>query len=150
MVARQSTRKKPSKRTTKKAVGPSRNAARKKVLLDAKAEGTNVSNYLRALQSKKSGRKRNPDVVVKRIASLQESVKTTTGIRQLLAVQKIRDLRRDLENVSDAGNFAAFEKQFIACAASYSKRRGVEYGTWREVGVSAAVLRAAGISQQRS
>ena len=35
--------------------------------------------------------------------------------------------------------------RFVAVAASFSQRRGIDYGTWREVGVPAEVLRAAGL-----
>jgi hypothetical protein len=35
--------------------------------------------------------------------------------------------------------------RFVEVAASFSQRRGIDYGTWREVGVPADVLRAAGL-----
>jgi hypothetical protein len=35
--------------------------------------------------------------------------------------------------------------RFVEVAASFSQRRGIDYGTWREVGVPVDVLRAAGL-----
>ena len=44
----------------------------------------------------------------------------------------------------------ALEKAFIGAAASYSARKKISYAAWRENGVSAAVLKAAGISRAGS
>jgi hypothetical protein len=41
--------------------------------------------------------------------------------------------------------YQALTERFIAVAASFSSRRGIDYGTWIEVGVPVAVLRAAGL-----
>jgi hypothetical protein len=35
----------------------------------------------------------------------------------------------------------------VKVAKSYSQRQGISYATWREVGVEAAVLKAAGVSR---
>ena len=37
------------------------------------------------------------------------------------------------------------ESGFVKAAASYGGRRGISYAAWREVGVPAAALKAAGI-----
>src|SRR5205085_2445246 len=39
----------------------------------------------------------------------------------------------------------ALTERFTRVAASFSRRRGIDYGTWREVGVPIEVLRAAGL-----
>jgi hypothetical protein len=39
------------------------------------------------------------------------------------------------------------EAEFAKVAKSYSERRGIGYSTWRDVGVDAAALKAAGISR---
>ncbi len=41
--------------------------------------------------------------------------------------------------------FQALTENFVAVAASFSSRRGIDYRTWIEVGVPVAVLRAAGL-----
>ena len=41
------------------------------------------------------------------------------------------------------------EAEFVKVAKSYSQRQGISYATWREVGVEASVLKAAGISRSR-
>ena len=37
------------------------------------------------------------------------------------------------------------EERFVAVAADYAVRHGIEYATWRDVGVEPSVLRRAGI-----
>jgi len=51
---------------------------------------------------------------------------------------------RDLE-VSGAGDDAQLEAAFIAALPGYSTRKHISYAAWREAGVPARVLRAAGI-----
>ena len=42
---------------------------------------------------------------------------------------------------------AALETDFTAHAANYSTRKGISYQAWRELGVPAATLKAAGINR---
>ena len=44
-------------------------------------------------------------------------------------------------------DLTAVEEGFVKAAKSYSERKGISYSTWREVGVSADVLKRAGISR---
>ena len=70
-------------------------------------------------------------------------------------IQRVRDanvctpdeLLAELEALEQAGSIdlSALEATFVAHAASYGGRRGISYAAWREVGVSAATLKAAGI-----
>ena len=39
------------------------------------------------------------------------------------------------------------EAEFVKFAKSYSERKAISYAAWREVGVSAATLKAAGIGR---
>jgi len=47
-------------------------------------------------------------------------------------------------------DLAALEADFVQVAASYSARKGISYTAWRELGVSADVLKRAGISRRAS
>jgi hypothetical protein len=42
------------------------------------------------------------------------------------------------------------EGDFVKVAMAYSKRKGIEYASWRELGVSADVLKRAGVSRSAS
>ena len=41
------------------------------------------------------------------------------------------------------------EKDFVSAAQGYGERKGIVYSTWREAGVSPAVLAKAGIKRTR-
>jgi hypothetical protein len=43
--------------------------------------------------------------------------------------------------------FDALEREFVYVAKSFSHRRGISYGAWLEVGVSAQVLQRADIPE---
>ncbi len=40
---------------------------------------------------------------------------------------------------------AALEADFVKAAKNYSERKGISYAAWREAGVDAGVLKAAGL-----
>ncbi len=63
-----------------------------------------------------------------------------------------RVVRRYLEAI-DGGqrtDAEALEPAFVAVARPYSERKGLTYAAWRAVGVQPRVLRAAGISRERT
>ena len=64
-------------------------------------------------------------------------------------IQKRLDHEEQLNNVSDSPDPEELEKGFIEAAKDYSERKGISYPAWREVGVPAATLKAAGIPQRR-
>ena len=39
------------------------------------------------------------------------------------------------------------ENEFVGVAQAYGQRKGISYSSWRDVGVSAATLKRAGISR---
>ena len=57
------------------------------------------------------------------------------------------DLGEELAGLQDATDVAELEQGFVAVARSFSERRGISYAAWREAGVSAAVLKQAGITR---
>ena len=58
-----------------------------------------------------------------------------------------RDVPAELAAGEGTVDIAALEKEFIASAAAYASRKGISYGAFRSVGVTPAVLKAAGISR---
>ena len=107
--------------------------ARTKMTNTEKAEVAAIREYLKALEQNapRRGRKRTPDGIQ----------------RQLDMVQQRIDLETELEALEQAGSIdlSALEANFVDHAAAYGGRRGISYAAWREVGVSAATLKAAGI-----
>jgi len=44
-------------------------------------------------------------------------------------------------------DLSALESEFVKTASKYAQRKGISYAAWRELGVSADVLKKAGISR---
>lgn len=103
------------------------------------SEATAVRNYLAAIHSERHGQRGRPPVPVeeldRRIAAEPDKLKRLQLIQQRLDSQR-RSLTDDTDELRAA---------FIAHAKGYAERRGISYAAWREVGVSPAVLRMAGI-----
>ena len=123
--------------------------ARTKMTTAEKAEVTAIREYLKALEQNapRRGRKRTPDGIRHQLASVAAEMEGATVTRQLDMVQQRIDLETELEALEQAGSIdlSALEANFVDHAAAYGGRRGISYAAWREVGVSAATLKAAGI-----
>ena len=114
-----------------------------------KAEVAAVREYLKALEhnAPRPGRKRTPDGIQRQLASVAAEMEGATVTRRLGLVQQRIDLEAELEAIKQVGSIdlSALEANFVDHAAAYGGRRGISYAAWREVGVLAATLKAAGI-----
>jgi hypothetical protein len=114
-----------------------------------KGEVAAVREYLKALDQSapRPGRKRTPDGVRRQLASVVAEMDGATVTRRLSLVQQRIDLKAELETLEQTNSIdlSALEASFVDHAASYGGRLGISYAAWREVGISAATLKAAGI-----
>ena len=65
------------------------------------------------------------------------------------AGQERLDAEATLKDVEAKEDIDELEKGFVETAKSYSQRKGISYAAWRQVGVPASVLKAAGIPRSR-
>jgi uncharacterized protein YicC (UPF0701 family) len=121
----------------------------KAAMAAGRTEGRAVREYLDALRSNKPkrGRKRTPDSIKARLAKIDEELLEADPLEELRLLQERRNLTDELESMSAQVDMSALEAEFVKVAKSYSERQGISYATWREVGVEAAVLKAAGIGR---
>jgi uncharacterized protein YicC (UPF0701 family) len=121
----------------------------KAALAQGRAEGRVVREYLDALRANKPkrGRKRTPDSISKRLAAIEEELAEADALTELKLVQERRDLTAELAAMGQNVDVADVEEAFVKVAASYTRRQGISYSSWRDVGVPASVLRRAGISR---
>lgn len=119
----------------------------KQALAEGRAQGRDVRLYLEALHKNrpKRGRKRTPESISKRLAQLEYQLETADPVRKLRLVQERIDLNAELEKLQTSNYLTDLKERFIAVAAAYGERKGITYSAWRELGVPADVLRAAGI-----
>ena len=123
--------------------------ARTKMTEAEKTEVAAVRDYLKALEQNapRRGRRRTPESVERQLAVLEGEMEGASVTKRLGLVQQRLDLEADLEALQQAGSvdLSALEAGFATHAAAYGGRRGISYAAWREVGVSSATLKSAGI-----
>ncbi len=121
----------------------------KAALAAGRAEGRAVRAYLEALDQHrpKRGRRRTPDSVNARLAKIDTELVSADPMTRLSLVQERLDLLAELESLTTTVDLTALESDFVKSAKGYGERKGISYAAWREVGVSAATLKAAGISR---
>ena len=123
--------------------------ARTKMTEAEKTEVAAVRDYLKALEQNapRRGRRRTPESVERQLAVLEGEMEGASVTKRLGLVQQRIDLETDLEALQQAGSvdLSALEAGFATHAAAYGGRRGISYAAWREVGVSSATLKSAGI-----
>lgn len=123
----------------------------KAALSAGRQQGAAVRRYLDALDATKPkrGRKRTPESIQKRLEAIESRLSTGNSLVRLQLMQERSDLQKELKTMSSAEpvDLASLEDDFTKSAAEYGRRKGIGYDTWRSAGVSAAVLKKAGISR---
>jgi hypothetical protein len=123
--------------------------AHKAALAEGRNQGRAVRRYLEALEAHrpKRGRKRTPDSMQKRLDRIDVELVTADPLKRLQLIQERLDLKEELDNAGQTVDLSGLEQDFVDAAAAYSKRKGISYAAWRELGVEPAVLKRAGISR---
>jgi hypothetical protein len=121
---------------------------------DALAEGRKQSRaikaYLGAIQARKPGRPVTKDSIATRLRKVNAQLETSSDpLKSVQLVQTKLELEGQLAQVGSAVDLPALEKEFVTHARAYSDRKGISYTAWRQVGVPAATLKAAGIKETR-
>jgi len=121
----------------------------KAALERGRAEGRIVRDYLEGLRTTKPrrGRKRSPDSINQRLAKIEVALPEASALEELQLVQERRDLTAELEQMDTSVDMAELEDAFVGVAESYGERKGISYASWRDVGVSTATLKRAGITR---
>jgi hypothetical protein len=158
MPAKKATRS--AARTTRQsAKGPAKpraartmSAAHKKALAEGRSMSLTVDRYLAVVNTpKRRGRKVSRATLESRLANARERAKTATGVDKVLAAQDIRDLEAKLAQLDTASgtDLKTLEAAFVKIAKKFGENRGIGYAAWRDAGVSAQVLRRAGVARTR-
>lgn len=121
----------------------------KQALAEGRALGRQVRGYVNAVveNKPKRGRKRTPESIQRRLDAIAREYDDAPGLKQVELAQERMNLEAELKKLGETVDLTALEADFIAGAAEYSRRKGISYAAWREVGISAEVLKKAGISR---
>jgi uncharacterized Ntn-hydrolase superfamily protein len=120
-------------------------------LAQGRTESRAVSRYLEAVVAGKGkrGRKRTPQSIAAQIHRIDQEIDDAPPLKRLELIQKRSDLQSEKERLSARVDMSALEKGFVKVAKSYATRNGITYGSFRAMGVSAEVLKKAGIPRTR-
>ena len=121
----------------------------KAALAEGREQGRAVRQYLEALETNKPkrGRKRTPDSVKKRLERVEAELQGADPLKRLQLTQERIDLQAELSAGETKVDMDGLEDAFVRAARGYSQRKGISYTAWRQAGVSAPVLKKAGISR---
>lgn len=123
--------------------------AHKEALAEGREQGRAVRRYLEALEANKPrrGRKRTPEGIQRRLASIEERLASADALSRLHLAQERMDLEEALASSSEGVDIRALEEAFIKAAGPYSQRKRIGYEAWRAANVEPRVLKAAGITR---
>jgi signal transduction histidine kinase len=121
----------------------------KAALAEGRAQGRAVRRYLEALEAHKPkrGRKRTPDSIRKRLDRIEAELDSAEALNRLHLIQERIDLEKELAATESKVDLGALEDEFVSAAKPYSQRKGISYSAWRELGVTPAVLKRAGVGR---
>jgi hypothetical protein len=157
--AKRATRKVPAKKTAKKATKrvarkATKRAGVKKLSPQHKAamaagrtEARHVAAYLEALDANKPrrGRQRTVESIKRQLAQVRSELGEATAMRKLELVARRIELEAELDAKAARTDLSRLRAGFVKSAAKYASRKGIPKQAFREAGVPAADIRAAGI-----
>ncbi len=142
-----------SKKTAvKKTAKRTMSTDHKAKLAQGRNESRIIGKYLEAITAGKGkrGRKRTPESINIQIVRIDKEFDGASAIRRLELTQLRYDLVAERERLTSRMDLTELERDFVKVAKSYAKRNGITYGAFRELSVSAEVLKRAGISRARA
>jgi hypothetical protein len=149
--AKKATRKAPakkiSKKTTKRLGVKKLSSQHKAAMAAGRTEARHVAAYLEALDANKPrrGRQRTAETIRKQLAQVKLELGNATAMRKLELVARRIELEAELDAKTAGSDLSELRKNFVKHAAKYADRKGIPKQAFREAGVPAADVRAAGI-----
>jgi hypothetical protein len=121
----------------------------KAALAIGRDEGRVVRRYLEALEAEKTrqGRRRTVERVERQLDETMAALPDAGPLDRVHLLQRRIDLQEELDALhrDEVLDLAELEAAFIVALPGYSSRKHLTYPAWREAGVPARVLRAAGL-----
>jgi hypothetical protein len=122
----------------------------KAAIVKGREETKAIKDYLAATTQRRPGRPVTTASVKAKLAGIEAKLASEPdSMKRLGLIQARRDAEAQLAGLSESVDLSALEAGFVRHAKTYSERKGISYGAWREAGVPAPVLKAAGIARTR-
>ena len=119
----------------------------KAALAAGRAQGLAVRKYLEALERSRPRRGRRPssDSLKKQLTEIENRLRDADPLKRLHLIQQRKAIESRLSDSEGGEDISSLEDAFVRAASEYGSRKGIDYATWREIGVPADVLRRAGV-----
>jgi len=119
----------------------------KAALAAGRAQGLAVRKYLEALERSRPRRGRRPSAesLKKQLTDIEQKLRDADPLKRLHLIQQRKAIEGRLSDGEGGEDISALEDAFVKAANEYGARKGIDYATWREIGVPAEVLRRAGV-----
>lgn len=122
----------------------------KDALAAGRQQGAAVRSYLNALdrqmqEGSRRGPRFDPDKARARLTAIEAEAASADPLARLLLIQERLDLTARLDSGDTGDPVAGTVDGFVANAAAWAARKGITYKAFREFGVPADVLKAAGV-----
>jgi len=116
-------------------------------LARGRRDGAAVRAYLDYLEANRGrrGRRRLRQTAVDRLEVVLCELESAVSVERLKLIQERDDLRAELKQMDLNGQVEVLRAAFVEAAGRYAVSKGISRSTFREVGVDAATLTAAGI-----
>jgi hypothetical protein len=124
----------------------------KAAMEEGRKQSRAIAAYLEAIENHrpKRGRKRTPESIDRRLTAIDDALESAPPVKRLSLIQERLDLLHERESLETRVDLSGLEEEFVDTAKSYGQRKGISYSAWRQLGVSPAVLKRAGISRAAS
>lgn len=125
--------------------------SQKQAMKVGREQGAIIQRYLDALDSiaPQHGPRRDPANIARQLVKIDKQLLTASKLAAVSLLQDRINLLRARDAIATANALDEMEADFVDVVKSYSERRGISYSAWREIGVSADVLRKADIPVTR-
>ncbi len=122
-----------------------------KAVGNIRTEAAIVRRYLSALNEEKPrrGRRKTAESVQRRMDYIRANLADANPLTKVHLHQELIDCKKELEQLKDKNKVASLERDFIQIVKNYSLRKSIGYTAWRASGVSASVLKKAGITRAK-
>ena len=118
-------------------------ADHKAAMAEGRREARAINAYLKALDTP---RRRGPRMTAERLEALKQQADAETNpLKRVEIIQRVMDAEKKLAQTPQ--DMEDLTSGFTQYARAYSERKGITYAAWRELGVPARDLKAAGISR---
>ena len=122
-------------------------AEHKAALAAGRKQAHAITAYLEALSKRRPGRPVTSETLQSRLGVIDRQLSTASSpLQKVELVQRRIDTKKALAS-TQAVDMESLEQSFVESVGAYSARKGISYAAWREIGVSASVLKLAGITR---